>query len=72
MIQQEPLGTVENVLVMIDKFVFLCDFAVIDMPGILGEMVILCKPFLVTIHAQIDVFNGEISFGIGKNRVKFE
>ncbi|GJW09543.1 hypothetical protein Tco_1575370 [Tanacetum coccineum] len=35
-------------------------------------MMILVKPFLVTIHAQIDVFNGEISFGIGEDRVKFD
>nr|GEW41536.1 hypothetical protein [Tanacetum cinerariifolium] len=70
--QQEPLGTVENVLVKIDKFVFLCNFVVIDMPGILGEMMILGKPFLATNHAQIDVFNREISFEIGEDRVKFD
>ncbi|GKD48505.1 putative reverse transcriptase domain-containing protein [Tanacetum coccineum] len=57
MTQQAPLGTMENVLVKIDKFVFLCNFVVIDMPRILGEMMILGKPFLTTIHAQIDVFN---------------
>ncbi|GJT30118.1 RNA-directed DNA polymerase, eukaryota, reverse transcriptase zinc-binding domain protein [Tanacetum coccineum] len=62
----------ENVLVKIDKFVFLCDFVVIDMPEILGEITILGKPFLATIHAQIDVFNREISFGIGEDRVKFD
>ncbi|GJX86927.1 hypothetical protein Tco_0337701 [Tanacetum coccineum] len=33
---------------------------------------ILGKPFLATIHAQNDVFNGEISFGIGEDRVKFD
>ncbi|GKG05734.1 putative reverse transcriptase domain-containing protein, partial [Tanacetum coccineum] len=70
MTQQAPLGTMENVLIKIDKFVFPCDFIVIDMPGILGEMMILDKPFLATIHAQIDVFNGEISFRIGEDRVK--
>ncbi|GJY25036.1 ribonuclease H-like domain-containing protein [Tanacetum coccineum] len=68
MTQQAPLGTVENVIVKFDKFVFLCNFVVIDMPGVLGEMMILGRPFLATIHAQINVFNGEISFG----RVKFD
>ncbi|GJU62907.1 RNA-directed DNA polymerase, eukaryota, reverse transcriptase zinc-binding domain protein [Tanacetum coccineum] len=72
MTPQAPLGTVENVLVKIDKFVFPCDFVVIDMPRILGEMMILGKPFLATIHAQINVFNGEISFEIGEDRVKFD
>ncbi|GJZ37920.1 putative ribonuclease H-like domain-containing protein [Tanacetum coccineum] len=58
------IGTVENVLVKID--------IVIDMPGILGEMITLDKPFLATIHAQIDVFNGEISFGIGEDKAKLD
>ncbi|GKB60919.1 putative reverse transcriptase domain-containing protein [Tanacetum coccineum] len=68
--QQAPLGTVENVLVKIDKFVFPCDFVVIDMPRILGEMMVLGRPFLATIHAQIDVFNGKFSFGISKETSK--
>ncbi|GJR23875.1 phospholipase-like protein [Tanacetum coccineum] len=72
MTQQEPLGTVENALVKIDKFVFPCNFVVIDISGILGEMMILGWSFLVTIHAQIDVFNGEISLGIGEYRIKFD
>ncbi|GJZ38506.1 phospholipase-like protein [Tanacetum coccineum] len=72
MTQQAPLGTVENVLVKIDKFVFQCDFVVIDMSGILGEMIALGRPFLATIHAQIDVFNGEILFGISEDSVKFD
>ncbi|GJW99124.1 hypothetical protein Tco_0180932 [Tanacetum coccineum] len=41
------------------------------MSGICGEMMILGKPFLATIHAQIYVFNGEISFGTSEDRVKF-
>ncbi|GJZ44235.1 calcium load-activated calcium channel-like protein [Tanacetum coccineum] len=59
MTQQAPLGTLENVLVKIDKFVFSYDFVVIDMPGILGEMMVLDRPFLATIHAKI---NEEESF----------
>ncbi|GKC37207.1 hypothetical protein Tco_1049591 [Tanacetum coccineum] len=62
----------ENVLVKTDKFIFPCDLVVIDMSGILGEMIILGRPFLTTIHAQIDVFNGEISFIIGEDRIKFD
>ncbi|GJU91688.1 hypothetical protein Tco_1304111 [Tanacetum coccineum] len=30
------------------------------------------RPFLATIHAQIDVFKRESSLGIGKDRVKFD
>ncbi|GKF06438.1 hypothetical protein Tco_0037106 [Tanacetum coccineum] len=35
-------------------------------------MIILGRPFLETIHAQIDVFQEEISLGIGKDRIKFD
>ncbi|GJW71720.1 reverse transcriptase domain-containing protein [Tanacetum coccineum] len=52
MIQQETLGTVKNVLVKINKFEFPCDFVVIEMPRNLGEMIILGRPFLETIHAK--------------------
>ncbi|GJS69004.1 phospholipase-like protein [Tanacetum coccineum] len=72
MTQQAPLGTMENVLFKIDKIVFPCDFVVIDMLEILSEMMILGKPFLATIHAQIDVLNEKISFGIREDRVKFD
>ncbi|GJX40869.1 splicing factor [Tanacetum coccineum] len=70
--QQETLGTVKNVLVKTDKFEFLCDLVVIDMPENLEKMIILGRPFLETIHAQIDVFQEEISLGIGKDRIKFD
>ncbi|GKA24067.1 hypothetical protein Tco_0710100, partial [Tanacetum coccineum] len=33
---------------------------------------ILGRPFLATIHAEIDVFNKEISLGIGSDRVTFD
>ncbi|GKE24184.1 reverse transcriptase domain-containing protein [Tanacetum coccineum] len=69
--QRETLGTVKNASVKIDKFEFSCDFVVTDMPKNLGEMIILGRPFLETIHAQIDVFQEEISLGIGKDRIKF-
>ncbi|GJV64519.1 reverse transcriptase domain-containing protein [Tanacetum coccineum] len=71
MTQQETLGTMKNVMVKIDKFEFQCDF-VIDMPENLGEMIILGRPFLETIHAQIDVFQEETSLGIGEDRIKFD
>ncbi|GJW77980.1 reverse transcriptase domain-containing protein [Tanacetum coccineum] len=70
MLQQETLGTMKNVLVKIDKFEFPCDFVVTDMPENLREMIILGRPFLETIHAQIDVFQEEISLGI--EEMKFE
>ncbi|GJZ17177.1 reverse transcriptase domain-containing protein [Tanacetum coccineum] len=44
----------------------------IDMPENLREMIILGRRFLETIHAQTDVFQEEISLGVGKERIKFD
>ncbi|GJT31901.1 hypothetical protein Tco_0922320 [Tanacetum coccineum] len=62
----------KNVLGKIDKFEFLCDIVVTDMPENLGEMIILGRPFLETIHAQIDVYLEKISLWIGEDRIKFD
>ncbi|GKC66288.1 hypothetical protein Tco_1098886 [Tanacetum coccineum] len=70
--KQAPSEIVDNVLLKIDKFFFLCDFVVIDMPRNLSEMMILGRPFLATIHARINVFNEEISLGIGEDRIMFD
>ncbi|GKE25433.1 reverse transcriptase domain-containing protein, partial [Tanacetum coccineum] len=72
MTQQETLGTVKNVLVKINKFEFPYDFVVTEMLENLGEMIILGRPFLETIHAQIDVLQEEISLGIGEDRITFD
>ncbi|GKA61184.1 hypothetical protein Tco_0760591, partial [Tanacetum coccineum] len=45
---------------------------VIDTLEELDETILLGRPFLATIHAQIDVFRGEISLGVGNEKVKFD
>ncbi|GJV14848.1 phospholipase-like protein [Tanacetum coccineum] len=72
MTKKAPLGIVENILVKIDKFLFHSDFIVIDMLEGLNETMLLGRPFLATIHAQIDVFRREILLGIGEEKVKFD
>ncbi|GJU00193.1 reverse transcriptase domain-containing protein [Tanacetum coccineum] len=72
MTQQETLETMKNVLVKINKFEFLCDFVATDMPENLRERIILGRPFVETIYAQIDVFHEEISLRIGEDRIKFD
>ncbi|GKF37473.1 reverse transcriptase domain-containing protein [Tanacetum coccineum] len=71
MIKRAPIGIVENVFIKIDKFLFPSDFMVIDMLKTQNKTVILKRPFLATIHAEIDVLNKEISLGIGDDRVTF-
>ncbi|GKC31053.1 copia protein, partial [Tanacetum coccineum] len=72
MTKKFPLGIMENILVKIDKFMFHSDFVVIDMLGGLNETMLLGRPFVATIHAQIDVLRREISLGIGEEKVKFD
>ncbi|GJS79326.1 reverse transcriptase domain-containing protein [Tanacetum coccineum] len=72
MTKRSPIRIVENVLVKIDKFLFLSDFMVMDMLNTRSETMILGRPFLATIHAEIDVFNKEISLGIRGDRVTFD
>ncbi|GJX29888.1 hypothetical protein Tco_0237967, partial [Tanacetum coccineum] len=72
MTKRSPVGIVENVLVKIDKFLFPSDFMVMNMLNTRNKTMILGRPFLATIHAEIDVFNKEISLGIGGDRVTFD
>ncbi|GKD76073.1 reverse transcriptase domain-containing protein [Tanacetum coccineum] len=70
MSKKAPLGIVENVLVKIDKFLFPSDFVIIDNTP--SETTILGRPFLATIHVEIDVFAGKVSLGINENRISFD
>ncbi|GKC85746.1 BYPASS-related protein [Tanacetum coccineum] len=72
MTKRVPIRIVENVLVKIDKFLFPSEFIVIDMLNSRNETMILERPFLATIHAEIDVFNKEIYLGIRDDRVTFD
>nr|GEX19752.1 hypothetical protein [Tanacetum cinerariifolium] len=72
MTKRDPIGIVKNVLVKIDKFLFPSDFVVIDMLNTRNETTILGRPFLTTIHAEIDVCNKEISLGIRDDKVTFD
>ncbi|GJR30158.1 hypothetical protein Tco_1106390 [Tanacetum coccineum] len=46
-------------------------YALVDL-GDPNETMILGRPFLATIHAQINVFHREISLGIWENRILFD
>ncbi|GJZ65065.1 putative ribonuclease H-like domain-containing protein [Tanacetum coccineum] len=72
MTKKVPLGIIENILVKIDKFLFSLNFVIIDMLKIINETMILGRPFLATIHAEITVFNKEISLGIRDDRIIFD
>ena len=57
-----PKGIIEDVLVKVDKFIFLVDFVALDMENDKEVPLILGRPFLETGQAPIDVKNGELTF----------
>ncbi|GJW51731.1 hypothetical protein Tco_0093082 [Tanacetum coccineum] len=65
--KKAPLGIIENVLVKMNRFLFLSDFIIID--NTLSETIILGRPLLATIHAETDVFAGKFSLGINEDRI---
>nr|GEX09769.1 reverse transcriptase domain-containing protein [Tanacetum cinerariifolium] len=56
----KPTGVAENVFVKVRKFYFPTDFVVLDFVADHRVPLILGRPFLSTIHALIDVYEGEI------------
>ncbi|GJU97174.1 hypothetical protein Tco_1326445, partial [Tanacetum coccineum] len=56
-----PKGISENVLVGIDKFTFLIDFIILDMPVDIKVPLILRRPFLSIARAKIDVYKRKIT-----------
>ncbi|GKB50096.1 putative reverse transcriptase domain-containing protein, partial [Tanacetum coccineum] len=68
---QSPKGIVENVLVKINKFIFLIDFIILDIVEDDKVPIIIRRPMLATAHARIDVFNKKISLEIGTEQITF-
>nr|GEV79724.1 hypothetical protein [Tanacetum cinerariifolium] len=67
-----PKGNVKNVLVGIDKFVFLIDFIILDILEDVKVPLILRRPFLSTAHAKIYVFKRNITLGTGEEKIIFK
>ena len=64
-----PKGTVDKILLRVNRFVFSGDFLVIDMIDECNNNLILGRPFLATSHANIKVFEKEITLENGKERI---
>ncbi|GKB91788.1 putative reverse transcriptase domain-containing protein [Tanacetum coccineum] len=69
---KRPKGIVENVLVGIDKFTFLVDFIILDIPEDFKTPLILGRPFLSTAHAIINVFKAKITLSVGNDKIFFK
>ncbi|GKA02412.1 reverse transcriptase domain-containing protein [Tanacetum coccineum] len=66
-----PLRVCENLLVTINKFIFLVDFVVLEMDEDELVPVILGQPFLATSHTIIDVHKGKLSLRLGNETITF-
>ncbi|PON51069.1 Aspartic peptidase domain containing protein [Parasponia andersonii] len=66
-----PRGTIEDVLVKVDKFIFPADFIVLDMEEDQEILIILGRPFLATRRTLIDVQKGQLILRVQEEQVTF-
>ena len=66
---KHPRGVIEDVLVKVDKFIFLTDFIVLDMEEDKEIPIILGIPFLATGKAMIDMQKGELKLRVPDDNV---
>nr|GEV37671.1 reverse transcriptase domain-containing protein [Tanacetum cinerariifolium] len=66
-----PVRVAEDVYVKVGSFHFLADFVVVDFDADPRVPIILGRSFLKTERALIDVFEGKLTFQIGKEAIAF-
>src|SRR3954464_7112722 len=69
---KRPYGIVEDVLVKIDKFVFLVDFVILEMPEDEEIPIILGRPFLETGRCLIDIEEGTMTLKVYDEELKID
>ena len=67
----QPKGVLEDVLIMVGKFIFPVDFVVMDMEEDTQVLLLLGRNFLATGATLIDVKKGELTFSVGDEAVHF-
>ena len=68
---KHPRGVIEDVIVKVDKFIFLVNFIVLDMEEDKEIPIILGRPFLTIGRAMIEVQRGEFKLRVQEDEVKF-
>ncbi|PIN14790.1 DNA-directed DNA polymerase [Handroanthus impetiginosus] len=66
-----PKGVIEDILVKVDKFIFLADFVVLDMEVDSEVPIILGRPFLATGRTLIDVQKDELIMRVQDQQITF-
>ncbi|XP_010694724.1 uncharacterized protein LOC104907488 [Beta vulgaris subsp. vulgaris] len=67
-----PLGILEDVPLRVEKFYIPVDFVVLDMEEDSQISIILCRPFLCTAGAVIDVKYASLTLCVGDDTVNFK
>ncbi|XP_016485545.2 uncharacterized protein LOC107805953 [Nicotiana tabacum] len=67
-----PKGTIEDILVRVDKFVFPVDFIVVDMEDNKEVPLIMGRPFLCTGRAILDIYKGQLMLRVGNEKIVFQ
>ncbi|GKB72357.1 reverse transcriptase domain-containing protein [Tanacetum coccineum] len=67
----QPIGIVEDVYLKVGKFKFPADFVVVDFDADPRVPLILWRSLLKTGRALIDVYEGELTFRVGKEAITF-
>lgn len=68
---KHPEGTIEDVLVMVEKFIFPADFIILDYEADREVPIIMWRPFLATRCALIDVQERKLTIRVDDQQVKF-
>ncbi|WVY89611.1 hypothetical protein V8G54_035125 [Vigna mungo] len=69
-----PVGVLKDILVRIDKLIFLANFYILDMKdeeGIKSSTIILGRPFMMTARTKINVHPGTLTMEIRDEKVHF-
>ncbi|GKC78589.1 DNA-directed DNA polymerase, partial [Tanacetum coccineum] len=66
-----PIGVYENLLVKINKFIFLVNFIVLEMDEDELVLIILGRPFLATARVVIDILKGKLSLRVRNETATF-
>ncbi|XP_027357441.1 uncharacterized protein LOC113866841 [Abrus precatorius] len=64
-------GVAKDVLIKVDKFVFLVDFVIVDIEEDMKVLIILGRPFMKTAKVIIDVDNGKLKVRVHDEEVNF-
>nr|GEU31197.1 hypothetical protein [Tanacetum cinerariifolium] len=62
----------KNMLIGIDKFIFLVDFIILDIPEDFKTPLILGRPFLSTAHAVVNLFKAKITLSVRNDKIFFK